>query len=282
MARAIRETRYGGNGQEDAARASAPETAGAGKRTTTPPGRQWGPVALPSTLREGRAAWVAWLTVYVAGVVAAVALAVAAHQLRPLPGDVGLALALQSIGGSVAYNVLYFVSYIGYPTLSGVIFAVVFVVLLVTRLRVAAFFLLVSLLAEAMTSAIKVLVARPRPTSGLIRVAQHLGSFSFPSGHTVHYTVFYGFLAFVLARRISATWWRRAVVWPCLVLIALVGPSRVYLGEHWPSDVIGGYLIGALFLAPLILGYWWVERSVRLTGQVLPWRRPTTPATPQA
>jgi undecaprenyl-diphosphatase len=102
---------------------------------------------------------------------------------------------------------------------------------------------------------------------------------SFPSGHTLHYTVFYGFLLFVVATNFKRSWPRAALLIIFALLILLVGPSRVYLGEHWPTDVLGGYLIGALCLGPLIGGYLWVKARYTI-ADARPFIRRLPPPTP--
>jgi undecaprenyl-diphosphatase len=111
-------------------------------------------------------------------------------------------------------------------------------------------------------------------------VVQQINSPSFPSGHTVHYTAFFGFLAFVVLTNFRSGWGRNIATGICLALVVLVGPSRVYLGEHWPTDVIGGYLIGGLFLVPLIAAYLWAKARYEVLAHA-PWlrRRPVPMAT---
>jgi len=97
---------------------------------------------------------------------------------------------------------------------------------------------------------LKLLIHRSRP----IRVL-HVSSFSFPSGHTMAATIGYGMLAYVMA-----TYWRprgtkpRFLFLAAAVLALAVGVSRIYLGVHFPTDVIGGFAAGTAWLAICVTG----------------------------
>ena len=102
---------------------------------------------------------------------------------------------------------------------------------------------------------VKVIVQRHRPTADLVNIFSVLNDYSFPSGHVLLFTVFLGFLLFLTYTLTSRSWVRTCGL-SCLgMLIALVGLSRVYLGQHWPSDVIGAYLLGSLWLTLTIYLY---------------------------
>jgi undecaprenyl-diphosphatase len=100
------------------------------------------------------------------------------------------------------------------------------------------------------STGIKALMKRPRPVAGidLQVVAAPLGGSSFPSGHVLTYVGTYGTLAYLGYATIRPPVGRAIVVSTLLVLIALVGPSRVFQGHHWPSDVTASYLLGAAYL----------------------------------
>jgi hypothetical protein len=71
---------------------------------------------------------------------------------------------------------------------------------------------------------------------------------SFPSGHVMFYTVFFSFLLFFAVTRLPRSLWRAVAVILTGGLIVSVGPSRMYLGAHWLSDVIAAYLFGIIIL----------------------------------
>ena len=96
---------------------------------------------------------------------------------------------------------------------------------------------------------LKQLVDRPRPEDELRRTG--FNSPSFPAGHVMSPTVVYGALlclGLVTARR--GRWWRLVAVSWAVLLLAAAGIANVYLGVHWPTDVLGGYLWGVVLLLP--------------------------------
>ena len=105
----------------------------------------------------------------------------------------------------------------------------------------------------------KVLVDRPRPDPKLIRVSRSLdgGHFSFPAGHVQTYVALVGFTAFLTYSLVKASWQRTLSLLASLTTIGLIGPSRVHAGEHWPSDVLGAYFLGSIWLWLTIQFYRW-------------------------
>jgi undecaprenyl-diphosphatase len=127
---------------------------------------------------------------------------------------------------------------------------------------------------------LKHLVQIPRPDSGV----PGLGPYGFPSAHAMRATVVYGFLAVLIARGISARWrWLPYAV--AGLAVACVGISRLYLGVHWFSDVLGSLALGLVWVAALGIAYhrhtrlethWWGVAGVSavaltLGGGVLGW-----------
>jgi undecaprenyl-diphosphatase len=111
------------------------------------------------------------------------------------------------------------------------------------RHRLAIVLLLIVLIGRALSEAQKYWIARVRPD-----VEPHLvvvQTSSFPSGHAASSMILYSTLALVLT---AGTPWHRVAVAGAVLLSLLIGISRVMLGVHWPSDVIGGWAFGMLWV----------------------------------
>ena len=107
---------------------------------------------------------------------------------------------------------------------------------------------------------VKDYIRRPRPTVDLVHVFRILDSYSFPSGHVMFYVGLFGFVWFLVYTLLKRSWRRTALLILIGAFIALVGPSRIYLGQHWPSDVLGAYLLGSLTLLVNLWFYRWGKK----------------------
>ncbi|MCL4466668.1 MAG: phosphatase PAP2 family protein [Chloroflexi bacterium] len=172
-------------------------------------------------------------------------LAQAVGQVGTLPGDLTLLVAWQSNREYWLAVVMLAVSWLGFalPFLPLVLLVTV-AIWLSGRRRQAGLLLSATTLAYAMSFVVKELVRRPRPSGPEVWVYGHLDPFGFPSQHVCSYTAFFGLLLYFA----FAYWRGEPYRWPTLIasalLVLLIGSSRVYLGAHWPSDVLGGYLLG--------------------------------------
>jgi membrane-associated phospholipid phosphatase len=124
------------------------------------------------------------------------------------------------------------------------------IVFLRLRWRRAALWLLTTIAgATVMDVTLKYAFHRPRPVPFFVTVPH---TYSFPSGHSLYSFCFYGVMAGLLAHRTQSRL-LRILIWTCAgVLIALIGLSRIYLGVHYPSDVIAGYLAATLWVSTMI------------------------------
>ncbi len=100
---------------------------------------------------------------------------------------------------------------------------------------------------------IKEIVDRPRPTADLVELRAAFSSPSFPSGHVMGATYFYGFLLYLALTLPLPSLGRATLAAMATAVLALTGPANVWLGVHWPSDTLGGYAWGALLLLPVVV-----------------------------
>lgn len=176
--------------------------------------------------------------------------------------------------------VLTAVSWPGYMGPSIFVTAIMVSLLAVFGLRwQAVSALLAALTSTGLNAVVKAIIRRPRPSSDLVDVFQTLSSYSFPSGHTMFYTTFFGFFLFLSFTLLKRSWIRTSTIILFTALIVLVGPSRLYLGEHWASDVAGGYLLGSLTLI-LAIQIYLKGKTIFADEQPLPAAQTDQPANP--
>ena len=191
-------------------------------------------------------------TVWLVGLAAAVLLSVLAALVERAPGD------------RVLTNLIQDVDFRGLDTISASLFPLglwpayvavggaVSIVCWCARQRLAAAFAMLALLSVGTSTLLKLLIERPRPTEELVRVIGDPGGFSFPSGHVLGAVLLWGFVFYMAPQILTNRTASRAVRTLALVILVLMGLQRIHTGAHWPSDVVGGYLWGALILAVII------------------------------
>lgn len=139
--------------------------------------------------------------------------------------------------------------------------AVVAVYLLIVKAPQKAAFLVAACAAGAlMNRLLKLAFGRERPD--IVPHGTHATGESFPSGHTTNSAIIYLMLGMMLAR-VEASYTTKVFIFMvCVLLTALVGLSRIYLGVHWPTDVIAGWALGAVW----VLLAWYVLIRIQPSG----------------
>lgn len=174
-------------------------------------------------------------------------LGLAAHTIPYFSADLIITRFLQTlpIGSIMAW-----VSWPGYPPQAAIIIVGLVILLAILGLYWEALVGAIGFsLTEVVVNVLKMIVGRTRPLSTLVNVVKPLSGGSFPSGHVVDYVVVLGFFWFLVFTSFKKQLFLRQILLIIFAtLIILIGPSRIYLGEHWPSDVLGAYLLGSVLL----------------------------------
>jgi len=181
-----------------------------------------------------------------------------------LPGDLYLTLHLQSFDNQFFLSFMKCISFIFGGWSSALIVAVIGILVWWRIGRLEAIMIAVGGLLTLVDTPLKLVVGRPRPSADLVQILSHEQGNGFPSGHALFAIVILGLLAYFAFINVKNRTIRVVVLAGLIALILLIGTSRVYLGVHWPSDVIGGYLIGGLFLTALI----WFHRTRKAHHQL--------------
>ncbi|MGE5179558.1 MAG: phosphatase PAP2 family protein [Bacteroidota bacterium] len=186
-----------------------------------------------------------------------IALAVGAHYVPYFRIDLVVTHALQSLRNPAFDALMRGLSWLGFVPQVDLMIGLVIAILFFLGLRWEAVASIVAAIGPVLGSLVKLIVARPRPSASLVHVMRQLDTLSFPSGHVLLATAFYGFVGFLGYALLKPGWIRTVYLLVFGLLIGLMGPSRIYLGQHWFSDVMGAYVLGSLWLALSIRVYRW-------------------------
>lgn len=195
-----------------------------------------------------------------------------ARRTQFFPGDRRITRTLQKQKNPWLRRLMIAVSEPGFPKLSIPLTTSIAGAFWLLRFRLEAIFLILSTTSNLLNYLIKRLIKRPRPTKELVAVTRVINEPSFPSGHVMHYMNLFGMLTYFLAANWRSGRLRNILIATCVSLMALVGPSRIYLGAHWPSDVLAGYVYGGL----------WFGGLMALYLRVKAWIHPSKGTTPDA
>jgi len=203
------------------------------------PWRFWGGAALWGGI---------WLTLLAGAIV----LSVLAGMHSRLPGDLGISEWVQG-SPFPGMGVSRLVRAVGSTeVVLGMGGAVAVVLWLMGWRRQALLLALGLLVLPLLQHGLKQLVDRPRPTPDLVELRAGFSSPSFPSGHVMSPALLYGFLLYLSLRIALPRALKAALLGWCAFMLVVSGPANVYVGVHWPSDVVGGYAWAAVLLLPLI------------------------------
>ncbi len=191
----------------------------------------------------------------------AIFLSYAAAKFPVLPLDLKTYEELKEQANPLFDRLMTWVSDLGELAIAMALIAIAMVTFAVRRNWIEAIFMLATTSSVLLAFVLKELIHRTRPfpiDQNATGIIQSINEYSYPSGHVLFFVVFFGFFAY-LAWIHFAGRTRVIVIVICGGLILLIGPSRVFLGAHWASDVLGSYIIGTIWLFLLILAYQWAK-----------------------
>ncbi|MDB5244599.1 MAG: phosphoesterase [Parcubacteria group bacterium] len=161
--------------------------------------------------------------------------------------DESFAQSLYHLRSPAAAQFLYTVTHAA-DQITIIVFAIFSVTYLYFKKELAYLYaiLITCLGTEACVYVIKILINRPRPIADIAYYIEN--SASFPSGHASIAIAFYGFITYYIMTHVPGKGMKATALVLGVLLVVLIGFSRLYLGVHYLSDVLGGFLIGGLWL----------------------------------
>jgi undecaprenyl-diphosphatase len=201
-----------------------------------------------------------------------VVMAIAARAIPYYTFDLPITRWIQAVQLPGFAALMHFLSWIGFQPQVTILGISIVLALWFLGLRWEAVVALFAASGIILGNLTKQLILRPRPTPDLVEVVRELTSTSFPSGHVITAAAFGGYLAFLTFTLLKKSWPRTLLLVLLAPIILFMGVSRVYVGHHWFSDAMGGYVFGSLWLALTIRLYRW--------GKPRFFQRPASPDTP--
>jgi len=174
------------------------------------------------------------------------------------PVDIQITRTIQTINSPIFEAAMRLISWPGFSPQSYILSVLIVLLIYSFGLQWEAVAASVAALLPPLVNAlVKDLIRRPRPTVDLVHVFRILDSYSFPSGHVMFYVGFYGFIWFLVFTLMKRSYKRTILLTFFGSWVLFIGMSRIYLGQHWASDVLGAYLLGSLTLVTIIQFYRW-------------------------
>lgn len=173
------------------------------------------------------------------------------RQQPIMPIDIKISRTLQKERAPLVRNTMHVLSFVaGKGVALNLLGTGVTIFLWRRHLRLeAAMLVATSIIGSAVKGLLQHLIDRPRPGPPIVEVMEEQKGDSFPSGHVVASLCFWGWLL-ILATKLfpQKSPWKRAFLSVAIFFLTVVGPVRIYLGDHWATDVVGGYLFGSGWL----------------------------------
>ena len=168
----------------------------------------------------------------------------AVYDTEPLPLDLAVQKAFFSLRSQILNPIVILITHLS-DTVTIIAFCAILLVM-PNRKQYGVPLSLAALGGLAFYKPMKHIFLRARPDTALHMVTQ--GGYSFPSGHSVTSAIFYGLLIYLLNRHCKNEKLKKILGAVCGFLALAIGPSRIYVGVHWPTDVLAGWCIGGAVL----------------------------------
>jgi membrane-associated phospholipid phosphatase len=176
--------------------------------------------------------------------------------------DHQISLFLQKFNSDALDKIMLGISIFGELPYSLLLVIIIAAVFYVFKYKREAYFIASILLSGLIILGVKNIFDRPRPTAFYVRLVEINRFHSFPSGHVMSYLLFFGFMIILMKElKEIPLILRKVVTYISWILMLTIAISRIYLGAHWFSDTLGGFILGLICLLPLCYFYFKKKRG---------------------